>query len=84
VSAASRHYNLNAANPLIILALAEPQVLLPSKIPSIAQERQDAVLVHRDFKVDNRIYGCSGKGTHGPKMIKPSSQKLEIIFFVLC
>jgi hypothetical protein len=46
--------------PLIIPALAELQVLLPSKIPSIAQEQQDAVLVHGDFKVDNLIYGSFG------------------------
>ena len=64
VPAATRHYNLNAATPLIIPALAELQVLLPSKIPSIAQEQQDTVLVHGDFKVDNLIYGSSGSFLH--------------------
>ena len=69
VPAATRHYNLNAATPLIIPALAELQVLLSSKIPSIAQERQDAVLVHGDFKVDNRIYGSSGSVLHSCALV---------------
>jgi aminoglycoside phosphotransferase (APT) family kinase protein len=46
--------------PVIIPALVELQALLPSKIPSVAQESQDAVLVHGDFKIDNLIYGSSG------------------------
>jgi hypothetical protein len=56
-------------NHLIIPALAELQVLLPSKIPGIAQERQDAVLVHGDFKVDNRIYGSSGSVLHSCALV---------------
>jgi aminoglycoside phosphotransferase (APT) family kinase protein len=49
-----------ALQPVDIPALVELQGLLPGKIPSVAQERQDAVLVHGDFKVDNLIYGNSG------------------------
>jgi aminoglycoside phosphotransferase (APT) family kinase protein len=49
-----------ALRPVIIPALVELQALLPSKIPSVAQESQDAVLVHGDFKIDNLIYGSSG------------------------
>ena len=61
-----RYISSNAAldsrelEPVIIPALVELQHILPSKIPSAAQDLQHAVVVHGDFKVDNLIYGSSG------------------------
>jgi hypothetical protein len=52
-----------ALQPVNIPALVELQSLLPGKIPSVTQERQDAVLVHGDFKVDNLIFGNSGSSS---------------------
>ena len=49
-----------ALEPVIIPALLELQRILPTKIPSVAQECHDAVVVHGDFKIDNLIYGSSG------------------------
>ena len=62
----------HAVQPIIIPSLVQLQQILPSKIPSVAQECRDAVVVHGDFKIDNLIYGSSGAHHARAPAVAPS------------